>query len=90
MDTLELIDFVGWTSPQQLHVVGVSMGGMISQELVGQDDCSDSRSESCCLVLTSEIGIHSSGKDSFTVTGIDCSPPGQYSGQSIAVYKRRG
>ncbi|KAL8920621.1 MAG: hypothetical protein Q9172_004420 [Xanthocarpia lactea] len=33
-DTLELIDFIGWTSLRQLHIVGVSMGGMIAQELV--------------------------------------------------------
>ena len=34
MDTLELIDHVGWTSQRQLHVVGSSLGGMIAQELV--------------------------------------------------------
>ena len=34
-DTLEVIDHLAWTSPRQLHVVGVSMGGMIAQELVG-------------------------------------------------------
>lgn len=34
-DTLEVIDYLGWMSPRQLHVVGVSMGGMIAQELVG-------------------------------------------------------
>ena len=33
-DTLELVDHVGWTSNRQLHVIGVSMGGMIAQELV--------------------------------------------------------
>ena len=33
-DALELIDFVGWTSRRDLHVIGVSMGGMIAQELV--------------------------------------------------------
>ncbi|KAL9605285.1 MAG: hypothetical protein Q9179_001533 [Wetmoreana sp. 5 TL-2023] len=35
-DTLEVINHLGWTSPRQLHVVGVSMGGMIAQELVGR------------------------------------------------------
>ena len=34
-DILELLEHVGWTSSRQLHVVGISMGGMIAQELVG-------------------------------------------------------
>lgn len=33
-DTVELVDHLGWTKPRQLHVVGISMGGMIAQELV--------------------------------------------------------
>ena len=33
-DTLELIDEVGWTAERQLNIVGVSMGGMIAQEIV--------------------------------------------------------
>ena len=33
-DTLELLEHVGWTGKRQLHVIGVSMGGMIAQELV--------------------------------------------------------
>lgn len=33
-DTLELIDHVGWILERQLHVIGISMGGMIAQELV--------------------------------------------------------
>lgn len=33
-DVIELLDHVGWTGPRSVHVVGISMGGMISQELV--------------------------------------------------------
>ena len=33
-DTLDLVDHIGWTSHRQLHVIGVSLGGMIAQELV--------------------------------------------------------
>ena len=33
-DLLEVIDHVGWTADRQLNVVGISMGGMIAQELV--------------------------------------------------------
>ena len=32
-DTMELLEHVGWTEPRQLHVIGISMGGMIAQEL---------------------------------------------------------
>lgn len=33
-DVLEVLDHIGWTEKRQLHVVGISMGGMIAQELV--------------------------------------------------------
>lgn len=33
-DTLEVLNHVGWTEPRSLNIVGVSMGGMIAQELV--------------------------------------------------------
>ncbi|KAI9708343.1 MAG: hypothetical protein M1820_004047 [Bogoriella megaspora] len=32
-DLIEILDHIGWTAKRQLHVIGVSMGGMIAQEL---------------------------------------------------------
>ncbi|PWN42283.1 alpha/beta-hydrolase [Ceraceosorus guamensis] len=32
-DALEVLDQIGWTADRQLHVVGVSMGGMITLEI---------------------------------------------------------
>lgn len=34
-DIVELLDHVGWKDERSIHVVGISMGGMIAQELVG-------------------------------------------------------
>ena len=33
-DVFELLNHIGWTSERQLHIVGISMGGMIAQEMV--------------------------------------------------------
>jgi len=33
-DIVELLDHVGWSADRSVHVVGISMGGMIAQELV--------------------------------------------------------
>ena len=35
-DTLELLGHLGWTAKRQIHLVGISMGGMIAQEMVRQ------------------------------------------------------
>jgi hypothetical protein len=32
-DVIVLLDFVGWTEERSLHIVGVSLGGMIAQGL---------------------------------------------------------
>ena len=33
-DAFDLLNYLGWTSKRQLHIIGVSMGGMIAQEMV--------------------------------------------------------
>lgn len=33
-DLLEILDHLGWTKERELHISGVSMGGMIAQEVV--------------------------------------------------------
>ncbi|KAG6189600.1 hypothetical protein E4U47_003293 [Claviceps purpurea] len=33
LDTIELLDHLGWTSPRQLNIAGLSLGGMIAQEI---------------------------------------------------------
>ena len=32
-DIVELVDHIGWTGKRELHIIGISMGGMIAQEL---------------------------------------------------------
>ncbi|KAJ4361880.1 hypothetical protein N0V83_010821 [Neocucurbitaria cava] len=32
-DVVELVDHIGWTGKRELHLIGISMGGMIAQEL---------------------------------------------------------
>ncbi|KAG6878443.1 hypothetical protein C0992_008162 [Termitomyces sp. T32_za158] len=35
-DVIALLDFLGWTAERELHVVGISLGGMIAQELASR------------------------------------------------------
>ncbi|KAL8960548.1 MAG: hypothetical protein Q9193_002772 [Seirophora villosa] len=56
-DTLALVNHLGWASPRQLHVLGVSLGGMIAQELGFWENLSDrinmvrSMPSSCILII---------------------------------------
>jgi pimeloyl-ACP methyl ester carboxylesterase len=34
IDVIALLDFVGWTDEQSLHLVGISLGGMIAQGML--------------------------------------------------------
>jgi predicted alpha/beta-fold hydrolase len=42
-DIVELVDHLGWTNKRELHVIGISMGGMIAQELVSPSNFRRSR-----------------------------------------------
>lgn len=33
-DTFELLDYIGWIGERSVHLIGISMGGMIIQEMV--------------------------------------------------------
>jgi pimeloyl-ACP methyl ester carboxylesterase len=33
-DIVEVLDHIGWTGKRELHVIGISMGGMIAQEIL--------------------------------------------------------
>jgi pimeloyl-ACP methyl ester carboxylesterase len=35
-DVIEILDHIGWTMKRELNVVGISMGGMIAQEVVSR------------------------------------------------------
>lgn len=36
-DAIEVIDQIGWTGKRELHIIGISMGGMIAQEMVSRN-----------------------------------------------------
>ena len=42
-DVVVLLDYIGWTGHRELHIVGISMGGMISQ---GEYVCECTRGDS--------------------------------------------
>ncbi|KAI6116917.1 Alpha/Beta hydrolase protein [Pisolithus croceorrhizus] len=52
-DAIVLLDFLGWTADRELHVIGISMGGMIAQELASRIP---KRISSLSLVVTKAGG----------------------------------
>jgi pimeloyl-ACP methyl ester carboxylesterase len=44
-DVVELLDHVGWKDERSVHVIGISMGGMIAQELVSRSPVQSMRSK---------------------------------------------
>ena len=37
-DVVTLLDYIGWKEERELHVVGISLGGMIAQGVLVVDD----------------------------------------------------
>lgn len=68
-DVIEVIDHLGWTGKRQLHVIGISMGGMIAQEVV-----------SLSLHIRIEFrAVRASSKVSVCSRYRCCKDPGRYS-----------
>ncbi|MCJ1399495.1 hypothetical protein MMC11_002697 [Xylographa trunciseda] len=57
-DALELLNHIGWTSERQLHIIGISMGGMIAQEMAYQEP---NRVASLSLVSTASHLVNTVG-----------------------------
>ncbi|KAL8872839.1 MAG: hypothetical protein Q9174_001601 [Haloplaca sp. 1 TL-2023] len=67
-DVLEIVDYLGWKSSRQLHVIGVSMGGMIAQELVGCSEAWDTRETP---ILDNHLGTYDTLKNSIAYPGVE-------------------
>lgn len=59
-DTVELLNQLEWGGERQLHVIGVSLGGMIAQELVQP---SAFKRTLYAIVLNPSLGLSNSSKN---------------------------
>lgn len=51
-DTVELLEYLDWMGKRGVHVIGISMGGMIAQELVSRLSQADASCSAHCLGLS--------------------------------------
>ncbi len=66
-DTFELLDHLRWVGQRSVHVIGISMGGMIAQEMV------HAPAWKFGCGIDSELGLSRPRKNSQSFTGIDSS-----------------
>ena len=64
-DIIEVIDHLGWSDKRQLHVIGISMGGMIAQEVVSLHlhciECCVASVPSNCTSVRDDVDVRVSG-----------------------------
>ena len=81
-DTFELLNHLGWTSERQVHVIGVSMGGMVAQEMVGLERAQGGISTEISSA-DGQQGYVGALQDSFSFFDLDSRTSRQYSGQLL-------
>ena len=74
-DALELLDHVGWVGQRSAHVIGISMGGMIAQEMVYLHGWRIANG------VDVNLGLSRPRKNNQSFTGVDRSPAQEYHGK---------
>lgn len=71
-DTFELLDHLGWIGERSTHIIGISMGGMIAQEMV--HTCG----WSIGIGIDAKLGLSGPRKNCQSFVGIDSSAAKDY------------
>ena len=66
-DTFDLLDHLGWIGERSVHVIGISMGGMIAQEMV------QTRGRSVGSGVDGNLGMSGASKNGQSFPRIDSS-----------------